>query len=422
MATKQFGAGIVLDGEKEFKQAVASINTDIKVLSSEMKKVTSAFDGNADSIEALTAKQSVYEKQIDTQKTKIQGLESALQNAKTEYGENSDQVKRWQIQLNNAEADLSKTENLLAETKQKLNSFGDGMDSASADVKQFGNSADTAADKTLKMGDVIKANLISAAVINGIERLASAIKEVVLNAAQGADDIATLSKQLSISTESVQEFQYAADLIDVSVEDLSKGLSKTTKAIGEATSANQDYISVADGVNVSIKDQNGNLLSSEEVFYSVIDAIGGMSSETEKNIAAQEIFGKSYQDLLPLIDGGSDALKQYSDQAKSMGLILDTDALNSLNGLQDSFDTFKATARAAGMAIISEVAPQITAALQSIDVQSIIDSVTNFVNWIFENKDTIIAAITGIATAMVVWNIASTINTVVEAIKAFKLD
>ena len=73
-----FGLKIGLEGEKEFKKALVDINQSFKVLGSEMKVVQSQFDKNDDSVEALTARNQVLGKEIDTQKKKIETLRKAL--------------------------------------------------------------------------------------------------------------------------------------------------------------------------------------------------------------------------------------------------------------------------------------------------------------------------------------------------------
>ena len=69
--TKSIGTNIALDGEKEFRNAIKSIKTDMTVLGSEMKKVSSEFIDNKNSVEALTAKGKVLEKQLESQANKV---------------------------------------------------------------------------------------------------------------------------------------------------------------------------------------------------------------------------------------------------------------------------------------------------------------------------------------------------------------
>ncbi len=76
-----FGLKIGLEGEKEFKKALTDINRSFKVLGSEMKLVASEFDKNDKSVQALSARNSVLDKEIETQKSKIDTLRSALENA-----------------------------------------------------------------------------------------------------------------------------------------------------------------------------------------------------------------------------------------------------------------------------------------------------------------------------------------------------
>ena len=73
-----FGLKIGVEGEKEFKKALAEINQNFKVLGSEMKLVSSQFDKNDKSVDALTARNKVLNKEIDEQKNKIELLKQAL--------------------------------------------------------------------------------------------------------------------------------------------------------------------------------------------------------------------------------------------------------------------------------------------------------------------------------------------------------
>ena len=81
-----FGLKIGLEGEKEFKKALADINQSFKVLGSEMKVVESQFGKNDNSVEALTARNQVLNKEIEAQKQKIETLRSALENASSSFG------------------------------------------------------------------------------------------------------------------------------------------------------------------------------------------------------------------------------------------------------------------------------------------------------------------------------------------------
>ncbi|MFZ2354562.1 MAG: hypothetical protein WAW14_01815 [Lactococcus raffinolactis] len=119
-----FGLKIGIDGEKEFKNSLRDINQSFKVLGSEMKLVSSEFDKNDKSIQAVSARNAVLNKSIDAQKEKISTLESALQNALDSFGENDKRTQNWAIQLNNAKAQLKGMERELATNEKAIDSMG----------------------------------------------------------------------------------------------------------------------------------------------------------------------------------------------------------------------------------------------------------------------------------------------------------
>lgn len=164
-----FGLKIGLEGEKEFKKALADINQSFKVLGSEMKVVQSQFDKNDDSVEALTARNQVLGKEIDAQKKKIETLRKALENASTSFGENDRRTQQWQIQLNNAQAALNNMERELDQNQRAIDSMGDEMRDAAQQTDKFGDEIDYAADKTdkasgklEKVGSVLKGLAVTA--------------------------------------------------------------------------------------------------------------------------------------------------------------------------------------------------------------------------------------------------------------------
>ena len=164
-----FGLKIGLEGEKEFKKALADINQSFKVLGSEMKVIQSQFDKNDDSVEALTARNQVLGKEIDAQKKKIETLRRALENASTSFGENDRRTQQWQIQLNNAQAALNNMERELDQNQRAIDSMGDEMRDAAQQTDKFGDEIDDAADKTdkasgklEKVGSVLKGLAVTA--------------------------------------------------------------------------------------------------------------------------------------------------------------------------------------------------------------------------------------------------------------------
>ena len=157
MAGKSFGGSVKLTGESEYQKALRGISDNLKVLNSEMKVVTSQYDKNDKSQEKLKATSEVLNKKVAEQENKISILKDALAKAEQETGKNSDTTKKWKVQLNEAEAELNEMNKELKD--------------------QHGN-LDKSGEKALKLGDIIKGNLISEGIIAGIKGLGKAIGAV----------------------------------------------------------------------------------------------------------------------------------------------------------------------------------------------------------------------------------------------------
>lgn len=165
------GPKIGIEGEKEFRDALKSMSTQLKTLDTEMKAVTSAFNANDSSQEKLSAQTDVLTRQLGLQENKISEIQKALDYARANYAENSNEVQRWQQALNNATADLNNT-------KKQLGELSGGVD-------DVGASMDEAGKKTSVFADVLKGNLVSDAIKSGIKALASATKEFIGGAVEG---------------------------------------------------------------------------------------------------------------------------------------------------------------------------------------------------------------------------------------------
>lgn len=355
-----------LSGEKEYKQAISEIGRGMKVLDSEMRKVTSAYAQNADSVEALGAKNDVLERKILTQTEKIEYLKAALQQSAEKYGEADKRTMQWQTSLNNAEADLNSLNNQVDENKQKIADSG----------KEMGNLGDVVNGLTSKLGiqlpDGMKSSMNamgsldaqSLALAGGFAAVAAAIVKVekamismTKESAAFADNIITLSMQTGQSTQQLQEFAYASELIDVSVDTLQGSLTKLTNNMQDTMNGTGNAKASFEALGVSVTNADGSMRSANDVFYETIDALGQVKNETERDAMSMDIFGRSAQDLNPLIIQGSKTLKAYADEAHNMGYVLDDEALSALGAVDDAYQRLQKTQEGVKNQLAVEFAP-----------------------------------------------------------------
>ena len=224
------GLKIALEGEKDFKKAIADINAQFKVLGSEMQLVTSEFGKNDNSVAALTRKNEVLNKEIEQQKTKIETLRNALNNSSEAFGENDRRTLAWQTQLNKAEAELNDMERELRDNVSSLETMDKGFDEAANaadkfgnDVDDAGNQSDDASGKFDKLGSVCTAAAASIAAAFAATAAAAvaagkALVDMSIQGADYADTVLTESTVTGIATEKLQEYMYAIEPVKVSVE------------------------------------------------------------------------------------------------------------------------------------------------------------------------------------------------------------
>jgi phage-related protein/uncharacterized protein YukE len=366
-----FGLKIGIEGEKEFKNAIREINQSFKVLGSEMNLVASQFDKQDKSVEAVTARNKVLNKEIELQKEKIATLEKALANAASSFGETDKRTQSWQIQLNNAKAELNKMERELEANNKALDNAGKEFDEAEKQADEFGreikkaaDQADDAGGRFEKLGGVLKGiGVAMGAAIAAIGTAAvgagKALVDMSVNSAAYADEILTASTVTGMSTDSLQAYKYAAELVDVSLDTLTGSMARNVRSMSSARKGTGEVADAYRRLGVSVTDASGNLRDSETVYWETIDALGKVSNETERDALAMQIFGKSAQELNPLIAQGSVGIAELTEEAKRMGAVMSEDSLNALGKFDDSIQRLKAGSVAAKNMLGTVLLPQL---------------------------------------------------------------
>ena len=369
---ENFGLKIGLEGEKQFKQQLADINQTFKVLGSEMKLVDSQFAKNDQSMEALTVRNETLQKSIEAQKSKIEVLRAALANASASFGENDKRTQAWQIQLNNATAELNGMERELRQNTDALNRTGNEMDDTkkSADkmgdeIEDAGKQADESGNKMEALGGVCKAvagamAAAFAAVSAAAIAAGKALIDMTREGAAFADTVLTESTVTGIATDKLQEYMYAAELVDVSVETLTKSMAKNIKSMKSAADGSKSFAEAYEALGVAVTDEDGNLRDSETVYWELIDALGKVENETERDALAMQVLGKSAQELNPLIVAGADRMAELGEEARKAGYVMSDETLSAYGAYDDQLQKLTTGATAAKNALGTVLLPILT--------------------------------------------------------------
>lgn len=384
----------------ELKAGIAEANKQIQLANSEFKAASTGMDDWTKSTEGITAKVKQLDTVLNAQKSKLAGLTAEYEKVAREQGEGSEAARKLKVQINNQQAVVNKTE-------KEYKSYSDILQQVEAGtldleevsirggkaVKQMGDSAKSAGDGFTVMKGVA-ANLISGGIsklASGAKNLASSLVNAGTGAAAYADDMLTMSSVTGMSTDDLQAFGYAAELVDVDLDTLTKSMAKNIKSMAGAQQGSKQYVEAYDKLGVSITDANGNLRDSETVYWEAIDALGKMTNETERDAVAMQLFGRSAQDLNPMIEAGSDKMKELKQEAKDVGAVMSEDALNGLGAFDDSIQRLKGSASAAKNSLGTVLLPE---------MQSITDAGGEIISEFTKNLNASGGGISGLASAV----------------------
>ena len=414
MATPGINTKVKMDGEKEYRAALAQINAGLKNLGAEMRATEQDFADNADSVEALTAKGDVLTRQIQTQQEKVDALREVLQHAGETYGEADKRTIDWSTSLIDAETKLKQMEQALEDNNAELDKAGasgskfqqamEKVKDSVAKAKEEGTGAKGvfanlkesfagSKGKAVGLGDAIggaadklginlpdgasKAlnslngiNAGTAAAVGGFAALVAAVVKVekqlmsiTKESAEYAKEVKTLASVTGQSVEEVQEWQYASDMLGVTYDRVKDSLKEITNKMQEAQNGSEDTAKAFETLGVKIEGTDGNLRSADAVFYDVIDSLGDMQNQAQRDALAMDLMSESAQELNPLIEVGSDGLKQYADEAHELGYVLDNEAIKALNETDAAQQKLLKTQEAVTKQISAEYAPYMTEAL-----------------------------------------------------------
>ena len=381
MATKTLKARIELAGESEYKRALSEINKGNQVLASELRKVQEQYKGSEKSMEALRAKSDVLERQLLSQKDKVQTLREALARSAQEYGEADKRTQEWQIQLNNAETAQIKLERQLDETNKEIEQQGEAVEADSGKLATLGDQVSDIADKFgIRLPGSVKTALDNVngfssgtvvamgAAVAGVAALELAVKavtagieaakklyEITIEEGKWADDLLTRSSQTGLSTTFLQQLDYAQKFLDF--DGIDKSLVKLTESMGKARDGAERQSVAFKTLGISVVGTDEQLRNSWDVFMETIDALGQVENATERDVLANDLFGRSYAELKPLIDAGSEGLQEFMNKAVETGVVLDEDQIKKLGEVDDAYQQYQEQIDATKKKLAVEFAP-----------------------------------------------------------------
>ena len=369
----------------QLSKALKEIDSSLKDTQGQLKDVNKLLKLDPSNTELLKQKQELLGKAVGDSKTRLDELKKALEQL-----ENAPNAQETIDQQNALKREI-------IETEQALEDYQEQLKNSNPLLESFAAKSGEVAEKTKGLSTAA-AGLAGALVGNAIA------------SAGAADDLNALSQQTGFSVEELQKMQYASDIVDVSMDQMTGSIQKMTKQMSSGNSAFEE-------LGVSIFDANGNMRDASDVWHESIKALSEIDNETQRDALSMEIFGKSAMDMAGIIDDGGEALNSLGQEAEDLGLIMSQDMVDDANEMQDAIDRMKGRTQQAFLKMGSTLAKTLVPAFDKL-----VQIVTKVVTW-FSNlsggTQKVILIIAGLVAAISpVASIFSKITSVVSGVSS----
>lgn len=322
-----------------------------------------------------------------------------------------------------------------------LNKETDKVADAFDDVKDASKDAEKAA---FSFGDAVKANVLSNAIVSGFGMLTDAVKGFASGMVETAADLKAEASQFEQTFGGMEESAREAisgiadqtGILETRLNSAATSIYAFARSSGGSELESMDLMegaltAAADAAayyDRSLDETTDQLMSFVRGNYENDTALGLSATETTRNAAAMEQFGKEFNDLSE-IQKQQTLLKMVQDAQELSGAM--GQASRESDGLENVMGNLNEVGRQIqgniGAPILEAIIPaiqEITNSLmqwsEGMDWDAFGDAVGGFVTGMIDNGPTIISLIAGIAAGFVAWNVVSTIQGVVAAITAFR--
>lgn len=349
MASKVRGISIEINGNTSgLHKSLVDVEKQLSSTQSALKSVDRALKLDPNNVELAASKTRLLEKAVEESEKKLEVLKQTAEKAYSTLGKEGGATAEDIAVL---EVEISKTTNQLNKYKAEMDGAGDETKKTGNETEKAGKQAEKSGDDFKKFGATVKAAAkVAAAAIAAVGAAtvaaAKGLTDCTIEAGKYADEMNSLSVKTGVSTDTLQKFKYASELLDVDLSTVTGSLTKLTKTMNsakEGKGAAEEF----ERLGVSVKDSAGNLRDNEVVFWETIDALGKIQNETDRDATAMAIFGKSATDLNGIIEAGKDKFQELGKEAESVGYVMGGDTLDQFSEFDDQMQRLSLASEAA---------------------------------------------------------------------------
>lgn len=331
---------------------LSSTESDLSRAENAINKVNDKFD---DSQREAKESGSAYE----SLKRSINDQENALEKVGKEYGDvstkenkNASETRELKGEYNTLQRELNQSEKELNDVEREFQQTGKAADDSGEKISKFS-----------KIGGALKGVGVAmtaslAAVGAGAVAAGKKLTSLAGDTAAAGDTIDKSSQKLGLSAEAYQEWDYVLSQSGVDIESAGMGFKTLTNQIDAAKKGSKDAQERFAKLGISMDDINK--LSREELFTKAITGMQGLADNTDRAALANQLFGRSGQELAPLFNSTAESTEALKQKAHELGFVMSDESVKAAVDYTDSMDTLKRTFEGVKNNIVSQLLPGFT--------------------------------------------------------------
>lgn len=232
------------------------------------------------------------------------------------------------------------------------------LEQMKSDIKK---TSDDSKKDIAQIGAQFAAVAASAAVlVKAVQSIGSTIDAF----AQKSDRIDKVSQSLGLTRDTFQELDYAFKQNGASLDNFGMGMKSLQEITTKAASGSKTAF---DKLGISVKNANGTLKSQDQILTETLSAFNNMQQGVEKSSLATDIFGRSAQELMPVLNQESGSIDDLRTRAHDLGLVLSNEDVDAgvkfgdtVSDMKDAFSALAQSAFAPFLKLLTDIAKKIT--------------------------------------------------------------
>lgn len=403
MASSGVNVKMGVSGVAQFKQSLNQAKQAVKTLDAQLALNEKQFKQTGDAESYMTMKAELLKTKMEQQKAAIESSEKALEEMQKKG------VDRASKAYQDLYRQMLQAKGELIDTQNAMNGVAEAGDSAASGVDEMNN-------QLKRVGDGVSWQNVTNGLSKVTDGLAGAAKkalnlgrkiaDAMLGAGSYADDLKTRASVYGLSVEDLQRMDKTANLIDTSVESIVSSQKKLKKGIGSADKGVMGAFAELLG-----KGYNPQKKGFEQAFWDAGEAIMKFTNEEEKEVYAQRLFGRSWNELIPLFEAGREEYEKTNASWK----VLSEDQINDLAKIDDEYQKLQANIESLKLELLSNFAEPFSQLMVTINeqvdkisewvaspegkaaIQQFVDAVKGGFEWVTEHSGDIVTALGAIA-------------------------